>query len=208
VRSTSARLLSDGLALLALAAAAAAPLACDRDRTADMEETVMTFSLTSAAFKHNERIPVRYTGEGADVSPPLEWSDPPAGTQSLALICADPDAPVGTWDHWVLWNVAPDRRSLPEKIVKFAIVPDLGSTRQGKNSWPSDNVGYRGPMPPPGHGTHHYQFTLYALDTVLDLPPGHPARQIAVPGPDKRALVAAMKGHLLGKATLTGLYSR
>jgi hypothetical protein len=163
-----------------------------------MEETVMTFSLTSAAFKQNERIPVRYTGEGADVSPPLEWSDPPAGTQSLALICADPDAPIGTWDHWVLWNLPPDRRSLPENIMKFEIPPDLGSARQGRNSWPSANIGYRGPMPPPGHGTHHYQFTLYALDTVLDLPPGA----------DKRALMAAMKGHLLGKATLTGVYSR
>ena len=156
----------------------------------------MAFALTSPAFKPDDRIPAKYTGEGADVSPPLEWSDPPAGAKSFALICDDPDAPMGTWDHWLLWNLAGDLRKLPENVAKTETVAALGGARQGKNSWPK--IGYNGPMPPKGHGTHHYHFDLYALDTALDLKTGA----------DKKALLAAMKGHILGKATLMGTYSR
>ena len=156
----------------------------------------MPFALTSPAFKPDDRIPAKYTGEGADVSPPLEWSDPPAGAKSFALICDDPDAPMGTWDHWLLWNLAGDLRKLPENVAKTDTVAALGGARQGKNSWPK--IGYNGPMPPKGHGTHHYHFDLYALDTALDLKTGA----------DKKALLAAMKGHILGKATLMGTYSR
>jgi len=156
----------------------------------------MPFALTSPAFKPDDRIPAKYTGEGADVSPPLEWSDPPAGAKSFALICDDPDAPMGTWDHWLLWNLAGDLRKLPENVAKTETVAALGGARQGKNSWPK--IGYNGPMPPKGHGTHHYHFDLYALDTALDLKTGA----------DKKALLAAMKGHILGKATLMGTYSR
>jgi len=156
----------------------------------------MAFALTSPAFKPDDRIPAKYTGEGADVSPPLEWSDPPAGAKSFALICDDPDAPMGTWDHWLLWNLAGDLRKLPENVAKTETVAALGGARQGKNSWPK--IGYNGPMPPKGHGTHHYHFALYALDTALDLKTGA----------DKKALLAAMKGHILGKATLMGTYSR
>lgn len=180
-----------------VAAPLAAPTACGKDNKAEeQKENVMTFALTSPAFKNNERIPVKHTGEGADVSPPLEWGDPPAGTKSFALICDDPDAPVGTWDHWVLWNLPGERRKLPENVAKVDTLPDLGGARQGKNSWPK--IGYNGPMPPKGHGTHHYNFALYALDAPLDLKAGA----------DKKTLLAAMKGHVLGQARLTGTYSR
>ena len=160
------------------------------------KETAMAFTLTSSAFDNDGRIPEQYSGEGKDQSPPLEWSDPPEGTQAFALVCDDPDAPVGTWDHWLLWNLPGDRRDLPEGVPTTDTVADLGGAAQGKNGW--GNVGYGGPMPPPGHGDHHYEFALYALDAELDL----------APGADKGALMKAMEGHVLGKAELTGLYSR
>jgi Raf kinase inhibitor-like YbhB/YbcL family protein len=160
------------------------------------EEPAMgTFSLTSPAFKHDERMPDQYTGKGADVSPPLAWGEPPAGTQSLALICDDPDAPHGTWDHWVIWNLPADLRQLPEKMPTSATLDDFAGASQGNNSWPT--VGYKGPMPPPGK-VHHYNFVLYALDAPLDLEPGA----------NKKALLATMKGHILGEARLTGTYSQ
>jgi len=179
-----------------LAVLVPASTACENQTAVIGEEKAMTFPLTSPAFKNDERIAKPYTGEGADMSPPLEWGDPPAGTKSFALICDDPDAPVGTWDHWVLWNLPGDRRQLPENVAKVDTLPDLGGARQGKNSWPK--IGYNGPMPPKGHGTHHYNFVLYALDAPLDLKAGA----------DKKVLLAAMKGHILGQAKLTGTYSR
>lgn len=160
------------------------------------EEKPMPFALTSPAFKDGERMPRDYTGEGKDMSPPLEWTAPPEKTRTFAIICDDPDAPVGTWDHWLIWNLPGDLRKLPENVAKTETLPDLGGARQGKNSWPK--IGYNGPMPPKGHGTHHYNFVIYALDAPLDLKPG------AV----KKDLLAAMKGHILGQAKLTGLYSR
>jgi len=182
---------------IVVAATALAPAACERQpKEMKEKETVMTFTLTSPAFGNNERVPKQYTGEGTDASPPLEWSDPPEGTQSLALICDDPDAPVGTWDHWLIWNIPADRRQLPEGVPTTETVADLGGACQGNNSWPK--IGYGGPMPPPGHGVHHYHFVLYALDQTLELAPG--AR--------KDDLLAAMKGHILAEAKLTGLYSR
>ena len=156
----------------------------------------MPFSLSSPAFEHNTRVPKTYTGEGKDTSPPLEWSAPPPETRSFAIICEDPDAPRGTWDHWLIWNIPPDTRKLTEGVAKTDTVTLLEDACQGKNSWPQ--IGYNGPMPPPGHGTHHYNFVLYALDTVLDLKSGA----------DKKALLAAMDKHILGKAKLTGTYSR
>ena len=156
----------------------------------------MTFTLTSPAFKEGERMPVKYTGEGADLSPPLEWAEAPAAAKSFALICDDPDAPRGTWDHWIIWNIPGDRRKLPEGVARTETLPELGAARQGKNSWP--RIGYNGPMPPPGHGTHHYHFVLYALESALDLKPGA----------DKKMLLAAMKSHILAQAKLMGTYSR
>jgi len=156
----------------------------------------MAMTLKSPAFADGERIPEKYTGEGQDLSPPLEWSDPPEGTKTLALLCDDPDAPRGTWDHWVLWNVPAALRKLPEGVPNRERLPDLGGTVQGSNSWPK--IGYGGPMPPPGHGTHHYHFVLYALDAAMDLKPGA----------NKDALQKAMKGHILAEARLMGTYSR
>jgi len=180
------------------AALALIPAACEKPNPDDdqKEATGMAITLKSTAFGNNERIPVKYTGEGDDVSPPLEWSEPPAGTKSFALVCDDPDAPRGTWDHWVLWNLPASLRKLPENVARTPELPDLGGAVQGNNSWP--HMGYNGPMPPPKHGTHHYNFVLYALDTTLNL----------APGADKKALLAAMKGHILGQGKLTGTYSR
>ena len=185
------------LVLLTVASAtlASLPAAC-RNAATETEEPVMTFSLTSSAFSPTERIPPKYTGEGADVSPPLDWGEPPAATQTLALICDDPDAPRGTWDHWLIWNIPGNLRALPEGVSKKDSPPEVAGAVQGSNSWPK--VGYNGPMPPKGHGTHHYHFVLYALDASLDLPAGA----------DKKALMGAMKGHVLGQAKLTGTYSR
>ena len=185
--------------LMALVLAAAlAPAACGKEQPGAKEENVMTFAMTSLAFKNNERIPKQHTGEGADLSPVLEWAEPPAGTKAFALICDDPDAPVGTWDHWVIWNIPVALRKLPEGIARTEKPADPAGAVQGKNSWPKDNIGYRGPMPPPGHGTHHYNFVLYALDAPLELKAGA----------NKKELLAAMKGHILGQAKLTGTYSR
>ena len=152
----------------------------------------MAFELTSSAFAHEEPIPQKYTCDGEDISPPLQWSDPPEGTQSLALIADDPDAPMGTWVHWVLYNLPAETRALSEAVPSDADLPDGG--RHGKNSW--RRLGYGGPCPP--GGTHRYFFKLYALDTALAL---------AV-GASKRQLLRAIEGHILAQAELMGTYTR
>jgi len=152
----------------------------------------MAFELTSAAFAAGESIPPKYTCDGQDISPPLEWSDPPAGTQSFALICDDPDAPVGTWIHWVLFNLPAESHALPEAVPADADLADGG--RHGENSW--RRLGYGGPCPP--GGTHRYFFKLYALDTVLDLDAGVSKKQV----------LRAMEGHTLAQVELMGTYSR
>lgn len=148
----------------------------------------MTFELTSVAFAAGEPIPAKYTCDGANVSPPLAWSDAPPGTQSLALIMDDPDAPAGTWDHWLLFNIPANVRNLPEQ----AGAP-VGSV-DGKNGW--GRTGYGGPCPP--RGTHRYFFKLYALAAKLDLPAGA----------NKSQLLRAMKTHILAQAELMGTYAR
>ena len=148
--------------------------------------------LTSTAFAAGEPIPGEYTCDGDDISPPLQWSDPPAGTQSFALIADDPDAPVGTWVHWVLFNLPGDGRSLPRAVPPDADLADGG--RHGNNSW--RRLGYRGPCPP--NGTHRYVFKLYALDSKLDLEAGA----------GKTELLQAMEGHVLTEAELAGTYTR
>ena len=147
----------------------------------------------SVAFAAQAAIPAQYTCSGADVSPPLTWDDPPAGTKSFALICDDPDAPFGTWVHWVLYNLHASTRQLPENVSKQETLPD--GTRQGINDF--RRVGYGGPCPPPG-SVHHYRFTLDALDVVLNL----------APRATKAQLEAAMHGHILGQAALVGIYRR
>jgi len=152
----------------------------------------VTFELTSTAFAAGESIPIQYTCDGEDTSPPLQWSDPPQGTQSLSLIADDPDAPVGTWVHWVLYDLPAGTRSLPEAVPPDADLPDGG--QHGQSSW--RRLGYGGPCPP--SGTHRYFFKLYALDTTLDL----------AAGANKKQVLQAMEGHILAQAELMGTYAR
>lgn len=161
--------------------------------------------LTSNAFQNGRTIPKRHTGEGGDVSPQLAWSGLPAGTKELALICDDPDAPsrknpfADPWVHWVLYNLPATLTSLPEGINRAAQLTAPAGAKQGLNSWPQDNVGYLGPMPPNGSGPHRYYFKLYALDAPIHLPPDKAT---------KTALLAAMQGHILAELQLMGTYER
>ena len=141
--------------------------------------------LTSTAFNHESRIPTRYTCDGTEVSPPLQISAIPAGTAALALIVEDPDAPRGTWDHWVVYDI-PVTTSIPEGVESIGTT---GVSTGGEQ-------GYESPCPP--SGSHRYVFTIYALDSTLGLGPGA----------NKVALLAAMEGHVLASATLLGRYSR
>jgi Raf kinase inhibitor-like YbhB/YbcL family protein len=156
--------------------------------------------VTSSAFSEGERIPDLYAVNGEDLSPPLSWKPAPEGTVELALLCDDPDAPTPQpWVHWIIYEIPGDIVSLPEGVASDEELTSPCSARQGKNSWPDgQTVGYRGPAPPPGHGTHHYRFTLYALNAKLNLPPGA----------DRAALEHAMQGHILAEGRLTGTYSR
>lgn len=154
----------------------------------------MNPTLSSAAFTHQGAIPSKYTCDGADLSPPLAWTDLPPGTKSLALIVDDPDAPDPaapklTWVHWVLYNLPPSANDLPEGA---SVLPP--GTQQGLNDW--QRTGYGGPCPPIGR--HRYFYKLYALDTVL------PDLQ----RPTKPMLEKAMRGHILGQAELVGTYQK
>jgi Raf kinase inhibitor-like YbhB/YbcL family protein len=162
-------------------------------------EKKMTIQVTSSAFKQGGTIPKKHTGEGADVSPPLAWSGVPEGTKELVLICDDPDAPRGTWVHWVIYKIPADAKGLPEGVTRKPKPADPAGALQGTNSWPEgENMGYRGPMPPPGHGVHHYHFKVYALDTPL----------AADPGLDKPTLLTIIRGHILAEGELMGTYQR
>jgi Raf kinase inhibitor-like YbhB/YbcL family protein len=153
----------------------------------------MKLEITSTAFAEGAAIPKQYTGDGTDASPPLQWSAPPEKTKSLALICDDPDAPRGTWVHWVLFNLPADARALPEGVPTDGLL-DSGA-RQGKNDF--GNIGYGGPAPPKGK-PHRYYFKLYAVDAMLDLSAGA----------TKAQLVAALKGHVVAEGELMGKYGR
>lgn len=155
-------------------------------------EAAMPFELTSMAFSQEEVIPTQYSCDGENISPPLGWGDPPQGTTSFAIISDDPDAPGGTWVHWVLYNIPADARALPEAIPAEDELPD--GSRHGENSF--GRLDYGGPCPP--SGTHRYFFKLYALDIVLDLEPGA----------NKESLLQEMEGHVLGETELMGTYSR
>ncbi len=154
----------------------------------------MGFTLSSPSFKEGAAIPIKHTCDGADLSPPLSWSDAPAGTRSFALIADDPDAPAGTWVHWVLYNLPAATRELPENVAKVESL-DLGGARQGRND--SRRPGYAGPCPPPGPA-HRYFFKLYALDVALTLKSGA----------QKKDVEAGMQGHVLATAQLMGTYAR
>lgn len=181
-----------GLWMLVLLAALTACQGETPERTAQ-EGTGVTLQIESAAFVAEGTIPQRYTCDKDDVSPPLSWSEPPAGTQSLALIFEDPDAPAGTWTHWVLFNMPAGIRSLPEGVPLDPVVEGTGV--HGSNSW--RRLGYGGPCPPPGP-VHHYYFKLYFLDTSLDLDPGA----------SKKDVEKAIQGHILAEGQLMGEYGR
>jgi Raf kinase inhibitor-like YbhB/YbcL family protein len=151
-----------------------------------------SMKLTSSAFEPGGPIPARYTGEAEDVSPALAWSDVPEGTKSFALICHDPDAPLvkpGTYGfvHWVLYGIPGTAMELPEDVADYV---------KGVNDF--GNAGYRGPMPPPGHGTHHYFFWLLALDSEADLAPGLTLWE----------LLERIEPNIIGMNRLVGTYSR
>jgi Raf kinase inhibitor-like YbhB/YbcL family protein len=152
----------------------------------------MSFSVKTTAFQEGGTLPRKYTCDGSDLSPALTWTGAPAGTESLALIADDPDAPVGTWTHWIAWNIPPEA-ALPEGVAKVESLSD--GTRQGRNDF--KRIGYGGPCPPPGK-PHRYFFRLYALDAKLDVKPGA----------SRKELEHAMKGHVLAQAELMGMYGR
>lgn len=154
-----------------------------------------SFTLTSPAFLAGGPIPAKYTADRLDISPPLMWSEPPEKTLSLALIADDPDAPDGTWVHWVLTGIPADYRSLPEGIEKIAAPHGMGGAMSGMNDF--GKLGYGGPAPPRGD-THRYYFKLYAL--------GSPIR--VAQGATKAHVEAAMKGHVLAESMLMGTYQR
>jgi Raf kinase inhibitor-like YbhB/YbcL family protein len=152
----------------------------------------MEIKITSPAFEEGGMIPSRYTCDGEDISPPLQWEGVPEGTMSIALISDDPDAPMGTWVHWVVYNIPPDKTELAENFGDDETLPD--GTRQGLNSF--RNIGYGGPCPP--SGTHRYFFKIYAVDKIIDV----------VSIADKPTLLKAMEGHILGQGRLMGKYAR
>jgi Raf kinase inhibitor-like YbhB/YbcL family protein len=174
---------------------ALALLGCEQRSAHDplaTEKGVASMQVSSTSFAEGETIPKDFTADGKDVSPQLAWSGAPNTTQSFAVICDDPDAPRGNWVHWVLFNLPASRTDLPQ-----AVPPEketLGGARQGSNSF--KKIGYGGPNPPPGK-PHRYIFTVYALDSQLNVNAGA----------DKAEVVAAMKGHVLAEGKLMGKFA-
>jgi hypothetical protein len=154
------------------------------------ESAMAALVVKSSAFEHEQRIPAKYTCDGQDISPPLEWSAGPEGTKGYALIADDPDAPGGTWTHWVAWNIR--GTGVGEGAAPDGKLKD--GTCQGKNSW--GRTGYGGPCPP--SGTHRYYFRVFALDRALELPERT----------DAKALTKAIEGRVLARGQLMGRYSR
>ncbi len=153
--------------------------------------------VTSAAFGEGAAIPRHYAGDGDGVSPPLAWSRVPERTRSVAVLCEDPDAPFPSpFVHWLIHGLPPTVHSLDEGVGRTTTVPGVPSAHQGSNS--GHDTGYMGPMPPPGHGVHHYYFEVFALDTTLDLDES----------PTRDELVKAMRGHVLASGSLVGTYVR
>ena len=153
----------------------------------------MAFELSSPAFKDGDLIPRPYTCEGENLSPPLHWTVPPAATKSFVIIADDPDAPVGTWVHWVIYDIALDLRGLTEGVPAKDQLPN--GAMQGLNDF--KRIGYGGPCPPPGK-PHRYYFKLYALDAILNLKPRATKSQV----------LEASRGHTLAEAKLMGRFAR
>ena len=152
-----------------------------------------SMQLTSSAFRAGEPLPVNHTCDGNNVSPSLQWNGAPSGTKSLALIVDDPDAPMGTWVHWVLFNLPANTTDLAEDVPKGQYLPN--GARQGLNDF--KHLGYGGPCPPPGK-PHRYFFKLYALSATLDLKPGT----------TKKEVERSMEKHVLAQGQLMGTYKR
>jgi len=155
--------------------------------------SAMGFELKSQAFSFSETIPTQHTCDGTDLSPPLEWTEVPEGAKTFALIADDPDAPVGTWVHWVLYNLPSEARSIPQVVPARETLE--GGAMQGTNDF--RRIGYGGPCPPPGK-PHRYFFKLYALDIKIALSPGA----------TKKEILKTMEGHILAQAELMGRYGR
>ncbi len=186
------------LPLLALALATPSRAAAGTsapDPAPNKEGHAMAFTIQSPAFHAGAAIPTQHTCDDVDRSPRLEWSEPPAGTRSLALVVDDPDAPVGDWVHWVIYGLPATLRALPEGIGAEGTLKDPPGAKQGRNDF--GRLGWGGPCPPPGK-PHRYFFKLYALDAPLDL----------APGATKAAVERAMKGHILAQAEIFGTYAR
>ena len=183
-------------AILTLALATLVLLGCAKAPRPAAPEPAMQkdnkFKLTSTAFKEGAPIPRPHTCDGVNVSPALEWSGAPPTAKTFAIICDDPDAPSGTWVHWVLYNLPADRIGLVENVPATEKVP--GDGLQGTNDF--RKIGYGGPCPP--SGTHHYFFKLYALDAEL----------VLKAGATKAELLKAMEGHTVGQTQLMGTYRR
>jgi Raf kinase inhibitor-like YbhB/YbcL family protein len=171
-----------------------------RGAAAKQKDKRMIIQITSSAFKEGQPIPKKYTGEGDDVSPPLSWTGVPETAKELVLICDDPDAPTNEpWVHWVIYKIPADVKDLKEGIPRKTRLTDPPGALQGKNSWPNgQNIGYRGPMPPPGHGTHRYYFKLYALEAKLSVEPGL----------NKKSIMQEIEHHIVAQGQLMGTYHR
>ena len=177
--------------LLVLSLVAIAFAGCESEQPPEEVKTML--SVSTSAFEEGGGIPIKYSCEGEDVSPALQWDEPPVGTQSFTLIMDDPDAPVAVFTHWVIFNIPSDSRQLAEAIPPQDQLPR--GALQGKNDF--GRIGYGGPCPPPG-SAHRYHFTLYAVDIALD----------AIPGASKKQVLDAMEGHILDQDQLTGTYQR
>jgi hypothetical protein len=152
----------------------------------------LEIKIISPAFEDGALIPKKYTCDGKNISPPLKWGSLPSGTESIVIICEDPDAPAGTWVHWILFNLPADCRELAENIPDDETLPD--GTRQGINDFGS--IGYGGPCPP--WGTHRYLFKIFALDGTIDI----------VHLADKKFLILVMEGRIIAEGCLTGKYQK
>jgi Raf kinase inhibitor-like YbhB/YbcL family protein len=161
--------------------------------SADTILTKSKMTLTSTAFRNDFTIPQQFTCQGEDISPELAWSGTPEGTQCFALLCEDPDAPGGTYIHWVIYNIPATERGLAENFPKRDKLPN--GTRQGTNDF--KQMGYGGPCPPPGKA-HRYYFKLYALDAMINIP-GEATRDL---------LQNAMHGHILAEGETMGTYAK
>jgi Raf kinase inhibitor-like YbhB/YbcL family protein len=168
--------------------------ACGAGATQTEAAVTTQITITSDAFTNGQSIPAKYSCNGRNISPALAWDEPPTSTQSFALVMDDPDAPMGTWVHWVLYNIPADTRSLQEDLLVTGKNVDPNAIYVGKNS--AGKIGYDGPCPP--SGTHRYFFKLYALDTTINL----------LPGATKEQVLKEMNGHILAQGELVGTFSR